>query len=86
MDGLWATKRESIGLLLSAQLVCKIPNLGLYDSFPLTLQTYTDRQTTCDRKTIVHRAVKISRPNFFHLSWWACLSCGTGTAAPSVPW
>jgi len=61
VDGLWATKREDVGLIV-VQLVSKISNLC--DPDPPTLQTdrLTDGQTTCNLNTAlctkVHRAVK----------------------------
>jgi len=60
VDGLWAMKSESVGLL-SVQLVSKIFNL--FGPDPPTSQTdgQTDGQTTCNRNavlcTVVHRAV-----------------------------
>ena len=62
MDGLWATKSEGVGLILTVQLVSKISNLCDPDPDPPTLQT--DRQTdgqhaiSIPRYALVHRAVK----------------------------
>jgi len=58
VDGLWATKRKDVGLIIVRAVSFQDSNL--YGPDPPTLQT--DRQTTCNLNTalctIVHRAVK----------------------------